>query len=262
MTTIPHTRPGPAHLDLTVSGGTVEVIVDDIETASVELSPEQAGDETARDLIARAEIASRAGEFTVRLPKTAGNGSTTIVRNGRNVSISTNIVSVGNVVIGSVGGVSVVNGQVIAGNGTTVITSGGGVRVVARLPRGSSLTIDAGAAVVSTRGHLESIRFAGSSGDLNADSADRVHARSQSGDIAVRAMNDGMLKSMSGDVTVDGLAGAASISTMSGDIRVIAGSGAEVDADAMSGNVTVTGDPARVSARSMSGRVREPRAAR
>lgn len=262
MTTIPHTRPGPVHLDLTTSCGTVEVIVDDVDTAVVQLWPEQPGDETALDLIARADFTSRADEFMVRLPKMAGGGSTTIVRNGHSVSINTGLVSVGNVVVGNVSGVTIVNGQVIGGNGTTVITSGGGVRAVATLPKGSSLTIDAGAAPVTTRGHLQSIRFAGSSGDLSADSAVRVHARTQSGDIDVRAMNNGMLKSMSGDITVDGLAGAASISTMSGDIRVIAGSGAEVDADAMSGNVTITGDPAYVSARSMSGRVRTPKAVR
>lgn len=261
MTTIPHTRPGPVHLDLTISCGTVEVVVDDVDTAVVQLWPEQPGDETALDLIARAEFSSHANEFAVRLPKSAG-GSTTIVRNGHTVSINTGSVSVGNVVIGSVNGVTVVNGQVIGGNGTTVITAGGGIRTVARIPRGSSLTIDAGAASVTTRGHLQSIRFAGSSGDLSADSADRVHARTQSGDIDVRVMNNGMLKSMSGDITIEGLAEAASISTMSGDIRVVAGSGAEVDADAMSGNVTVTGDPAHVSARSMSGRVRTPKAVR
>ena len=261
MTTIPHTRLGPVHLDLTVSSGTVEIIVGDVDTAVVQLWPEQPGDETALDLIDRAEFTSHANEFAVRLPKIAG-GSTTIIRNGHSVSINTGTVSVGNVVIGNVNGVTVVNGQVIGGNGTTVITSGGGVRTVARLPRGSSLTIDAGAADVTTRGHLESIRFVGSSSNLNADTAGRVRARTQSGDIDVHAMNNGMLKSMSGDITIDGLAEAASISTMSGDIRVIAGTGAEVDADAMSGNVTVTGEPAHVSARSMSGRVRTPKAVR
>lgn len=262
MTTIPHTRTGPVHLDLTLALGAVEVIVDDVDTAVVQLWPEQPGDETALDLIARAEFTSRANEFAVRLPKMAGGGSTTIVRNGHSVSINTGTVSVGNVVIGNVRGVTVINGQVISGNGTTVITTGGGVRAVATLPKGSSLTVDAGAAPVTTRGHLQSIRFAGSSGALRADSVGRVHARTQSGDIDVRAMDNGMLKSMSGDITVEGLASAASISTMSGNIQVIAGSGAEVDADSMSGNVIVTGDPAQVSARSMSGRVRAPKAVR
>ncbi|MFJ5984227.1 DUF4097 family beta strand repeat-containing protein [Lentzea sp. NPDC092896] len=261
MTTIQHSRPGPVLLDLTTSIGTIDVTVEDIDTAVVELHPEQPDDETALDLIARAEVSSRADEFAVRLPRTPGN-STTIVRNGHSVSINTGSVSVGNIVIGNAGGVTVVNGRAAGGSGTVVIATGGGVRLSARLPRGSSLTVDAGGASVRTTGHLKAIRFAATSGDLRADGADRVHARSQSGDIEVRAMDNGMLKSMSGDIHVDGVASAASISTMSGGIRAIAGSGAEIDADAMSGNVTITGDPRHVSARSMSGHVRIPKAAR
>lgn len=260
MTTTRHTRPGPVHLDLSTSFGTVEVYTEDREHAEITLSPEHETDETALDLIARAQITSHANEFSVRMPRpAAAAGGMTVVQSGRGVSI--NSVSAGNIVIGSAGGTVVVNGRVISGSGTTVVTMGV-VRVVARLPLGSSLTADAGSATVTSRGHLKAIRFSATSGDLRADSAGSVNARTQSGDVEIRAMDSGMLKAMSGDITIDGLAGSASVSTTSGDIRVIVGDEAELDADSLSGDVTVTGGAGRVSARSMSGRVRTPRAVR
>jgi Putative adhesin len=292
--TIEHEGPGPVTLDLQADTVFLEVLVDEVDQAVVTLSPAQRGDATAADLIARARARSSRDRLTINLPRTSGSGggSTTVISTGGAGFVQTSVANHGSVVVQTGGDmyvagrrivhasgpVTIVNGQVITGSGVTVV-DGGGIRIVARLPHGSSLESDITAGTVATRGQLHLVRHqstsaglqveaaveveaTGTSGDVRVDQAEHVEAESTSGSIRIGASFDVRARSMSGNVTVAALSGTARVKTMSGNVRVHAVTDGRVEAKAMSGNVTVTQDlpslHVQVAARSMSGRVSTP----
>lgn len=224
---------GPMALVVDVMAGEVEVIAEEREFAEVALEPVEAGDSVAEDLIERAACSTTAGELRVRLPRPDSNVSGAMSFSGGSVTVFS-------------GNVTIVNGR--AAGDARVVSTGGGVRIVARVPQGSAVEAETVSADVRTRGgQLRSVDARSVSGDLDLEQA----GTGQAGN-AVRA------KTTSGDLTVRRLAGRASVRTVSGDVRLHAVADVEVEARAVSGDVRVTSDNGRsvqARAKSVSGDV-------
>ncbi|MBP2330615.1 hypothetical protein JOF56_011000 [Kibdelosporangium banguiense] len=267
MRTITHTEPGVAVLDLSIGVAVVEVVAEDREYAEITLAPAVSVDSIAADLIRSATVRHTARQLEVAVPAPVGtvvSGGAVIVGGTVHGGVSFTRAS-GSIVVGSMSGVTVaggglvvVNGQVITG-GATVVGSGGGVRVTARLPVGSSLVVSSDSpATVITHGSLDTVELRTESGDLTVDSAREIEARTASGDIRIQVGHHVIAHSMSGDIRVGALTGPARLRSMSGDLTVHAIQDTAVQAHTMSGDVRISSDPGVVvssEARSMSGRV-------
>ncbi|MER7011513.1 DUF4097 family beta strand repeat-containing protein [Saccharopolyspora sp. NPDC000359] len=264
---------GPMQLKLDMAAGEVLVVIEeDRERAEVVLEPVVPGDEVAEDLIARTEVTGLATGWRVmdvRIPHPE------LTRVGAGIHQSFGSIAQGAVVTGVV----VVNGQVISGNPTQGMVSGGGVRVTARVPVGSEVWPTTVSADVDIQGRPECIRFTSTSGDLRVDTATEVWTRTVSGDVdlgACLAVNadttSGSVivgrawsveaRTVSGDVTIDRFIGdAARLRSTSGTLRLHASTTCKVTAVTTSGGIAITADDpplVEVFAHSISGRVRTP----
>jgi hypothetical protein len=286
MRTFHHVPAGQARLQLAIGAATVTVHAENRDDVTVTLTPADSADTVAADLIERATSTVSDDELRVNVPRAeaSGRGQTTIVRSGGHVRMTSHSVGPGSVVIGSINGVTVVNGQVITGFGTTIIGGGGGLlRADVRMPHDSNLTVDTDSADVTTAGPLDQVGYRAISGSLDLDVAETVtaqtvsggidantvitslDARTTSGDIRVGMVDQATLYTISGDVRIRDANGTVRASTTSGDITVHVVHHARVTAGSVSGDVRVTHEPgAQVDARldSVSGRVRGPKAVR
>ena len=265
MRTITHTRPGAARFELTLDAGAVVVYAEDRDTATVTLEPVRPGDTEAARLIETATATSDGERFAVRVPSdgTTGTTGTTVVQRGPGTvytSAGTVTGSVTGMVIGS--GVTIVNGRVISGHGTTIIHGNAGVRVTVRLPLGSAVSVRTRSADITTDGRLVGVDTETVSGDTRITTAAIVTARTTSGDVLIDAARQVAAQTVSGDVTVRALAGPAGIRTVSGDVAVHAVRACTVQARSVSGDITVTAEPGvevDTDTRTVSGRVRTRR---
>ncbi|WAL65595.1 DUF4097 family beta strand repeat-containing protein [Amycolatopsis cynarae] len=264
MRTLTHTSSGPVQAMVEAdSAVTVEVHAEERHTAEVTLEPVDPRDaETAR-LIENATAESRGKRFVVRVPRNgAGGNSMTVIRSGGSVIVSGGTVtgSVTGMVIGS--GVTIVNGQVIGGQGTTIINGGRGMRVIVRLPLGSEIEVATQSGDVTTHGPLPRVETSSVSGDVRIERAEVAEVRTTSGDVRIASADAVRVNAVSGDVTVRALAGRAEVRTVSGDITVHAVRASIVRAAAVSGDVTVTADAGvevDADTRTVSGRTRNRR---
>ncbi|MBP2321488.1 hypothetical protein JOF56_001873 [Kibdelosporangium banguiense] len=253
MRTFTHHRSGATLFGLSVGAAVVDVVGEEREHAEVVLAPAVAGDHVAEDLIARATETNAGERFTIEVPKACGITGTTIVHNG-GLTVSQGV----SVMFGSVSGVTIVNGQIIGGLGSAVVTGGGALRVTVRLPLGSSLAVSTDCADVHARGQLNSVYFRAVSGDLTVESARVLDAESTSGDISLDCGTHVTAKTVSGDVRVSGLAGRAQVTSVSGDVRVHAVTNSIAAGQTVSGDVRFTATPGVMLdsvGRSVSGRV-------
>jgi hypothetical protein len=267
MRTITHTSPGPVHFSLAVDVAEVDVVAEQRDTATVTLAPVDPSDQDAARLIESATHTSDGKDFTVRVPRPAGGngGSTTVVRSGRGVHVTSQVVT-GNVtgvvmVGGNVYGSTIVNGQVISGAGTVVI-GGSGLRVTVRIPLGSSVTLTGQSPNLTAEGRLNRVEAETVSGDLDVASAITVQARSTSGDVHIGACPAVSARTVSGDVVVRELNGTAAVKTVSGDVQVHAVADSIVTARSVSGDVDLTapkGVDIDADTSTVSGRVRNRR---
>ncbi|TWP51523.1 DUF4097 domain-containing protein [Lentzea tibetensis] len=267
MLTITH--PGRVHLALDLAHGHVEVHVEDTRKhAEVTLTPMLDSDTTAARLIADALVTETGDQLSVTVPRpSTPYSSATVIQPGR-VVVQT--------FSGVVFGTNIVNGRVISGTDTAVVQTGGGVRIVARLPLGSTLAVVSETAPVVATGHLRSLRFHSLSGDLTAHSVDNLDVdttsgyvsvayagltlvHSVSGDVEVGEAFDVLVSTTSGDVDVAELVNTARVRTVSGDISVHAVQPSSVDANSVSGDISLNSGPGVLitsRTRTVSGRVR------
>ncbi|MGW4395517.1 DUF4097 family beta strand repeat-containing protein [Amycolatopsis nivea] len=263
MRTITHATTGPVELVLSADVATVVVSASrDHGTARVALNPERDGDTEAARLVQSATAESRGNRLAVAVPRSHGSASTTVVRGSGNVVISSGVVTgdvVGMVLGGVNHGVTIVNGQVINGSGTTVIGggTGGGVSVYATVPAGSTVTLTGRSPNLTARGELARVDAETVSGDLQVSTADAVDLRTTSGDINADACGAVRAKTVSGDVKVRDLDGSAHVRTVSGDVTVTAVADSTVTAQTVSGDIDLIaprGVEIAASTRSVSGR--------
>lgn len=261
MRTITHTTTGPVQFTLTVDAAVVEVIAEDRDTTTVTLEPLTSGDQDAARLIEDTSHTSDGDRFTVRVPRRKASTGVPVgvTRRGSVVSV------VGNygVVTGSVTGVTIVNGQVIAGAGAVVSdTAGEGLRITVRVPAGSSAALSGPSVDLRTRGRLDRVAADTHSGDLRVAHARDAELVTKSGDVHIGRAATVRARSMAGDIEVTELAGNAALTSMSGDITVHAVTDCAVTAHTMSGDVDLSaprGIEIDADTRTMSGRTRNHR---
>lgn len=258
MRTISHAAPGPVRFELTVDNATVEVIADQRDDAIVTLEPVTATDRATVDLIERTTSEADGARLAVRVPRASGThaGVTTVISGNGAVSVSARHV------IGSLTGVTIVNGQVITAPGTVVIGGTGGMRITVRLPEGSSVALSGSAPDLTTRGQLASVTTDIVSGDVQVAHAHRVGLRTTSGDVRIGSSSDVTVRSVSGDVVVRELAGRAVVTTVSGDIALHAVTPSTVTAQSVSGDLNLSaphGVEIDADTRTVSGRTRNHR---
>ncbi|GAA3554391.1 hypothetical protein GCM10022222_42560 [Amycolatopsis ultiminotia] len=257
-----HIGQGLVELDLSVDVATVEISAsEDYTTARVSLTPAVPGDKEAARLIEAATTESRGDRFTVTVPGSQGAGGATVFRGKGNVVVSSGTVTgeVVGLVLGGVNhGVTIVNGEVISGSGTTVLgTAGGGLHLFATVPAGSRIVLTGTAPNLTTRGQLDRVEAETISGDLSIAAADAVDLQTTSGVVQIGACGDVRADSVSGTVRVRELRGAASVRTTSGRIAVTAYTDSTVTAETVSGDIDLSaprGVEIDARTRSVSGR--------
>ncbi|GGM34685.1 hypothetical protein GCM10012275_02450 [Longimycelium tulufanense] len=274
MRTLTHTDTGTVRLELELSVGVIEVCAEDRDRAEVTLTPATPGDEVAAELIRRAQVHRDGWRMMVTVPRPASAG-TTVIRTGGGVTQT--CINTGGGMVFQSGGHTIINGHVISGN-TNTTPSGGAVRAVARVPRGSTLVISTETASAWTHGALERIQFRSEFGNLRAASADVLNASTVSGDITAHVAgsvtvhttsgdvelgptHEASVTTVSGDVEVTDLGGTAQAMTVSGDVHIQAIADSQVTATTISGDIRVTAEPGvsvRTRTQTVSGRVRTP----
>lgn len=229
-----------SRIRLSIGVAEITVHAEDRRDIAVTLVPASSTDTVAADLIERAEATAHDDTFRVTVPRPASGtrlGQTTVVRSGGSVHISSNVVR--GVVIGDCNGVTIVNGQVIGGSGTTVIgdSTGGSIRATVRVPRYCAADIRTDIADTTTHGPLGDLTYRSESGDLYVESTTLLQASSTSGDITAEVAVDATVTTTSGDIRVDATR-TAMLSSVSGDVRVTHARG-QVNCRAISGDISV-----------------------
>ncbi|MGO1055548.1 DUF4097 family beta strand repeat-containing protein [Crossiella sp. CA198] len=268
-------HPGVIGLNLNLDHGDIRVSVEDREHAEITLTPINPGDITAADLITRATVTGYGQDWTVTVPsppEPAIHVRTTATR----IPAGTTVIGA---IIGGNGdittGVTIVNGRMVSGHRVTGLDSGGGIRADVRLPEGSSVSVATFTARLTTVGELDRLAFRSTSGDLIAQDAGTVEARtisgditaalactalltSTSGDLDVRCTADATLRTISGDISIGALTGAARVQSTSGRVDVHSVAASTVEANTVSGRIRLSADdgvPVQAHTRSVSGRI-------
>jgi DUF4097 and DUF4098 domain-containing protein YvlB len=127
-----------------------------------------------------------------------------------------------------------------------------------RAPHGSDVEVELASADLRTRGRLGEARIRSASGDVELDAvAGRLDLTTASGDVVVRsATGGGSLRTASGDIRVGESGGRLSVVTASGDMDVESIAEGALDVKSASGDVKIgikQGSRFRVDARSLSG---------
>lgn len=263
---------GPMTCNLQVPFGEITVIADERTLqAEVAIEPAHEDDQVAADLIDKATSTAQDGELrlVVPEPQRIDHYGHSPVRSGHRVRAGTVVMGTGNV--------TVVNGQVITDG--AAIEDGGAVRVMARVPKGSTLLASTTSAGVTVEGEMSRVTFRSTAGSLYLDQAERaaVHTLSggvtaavlrtlttqtTSGNVLVEQLSELSVNTVSGDVDIAGLTGKrAQVNSTSGDISVRIAGSANVSAHTVSGDIRITAAPgahASTDAASVSGRVLLP----
>lgn len=129
-------------------------------------------------------------------------------------------------------------------------------RLRVRAPRGAELAVQTAAADVHARGSYHSTEIKAVSGDVTVDEvAGDAAVTTTSGDVRLRSAGGNLrLKTVSGDARVEHVGGAATVQTVSGDMKV-ADVGSSVTAKSVSGELELNVREGDVSLTSVSGDV-------
>ncbi|HBF85896.1 MAG TPA: hypothetical protein DD420_40065 [Streptomyces sp.] len=247
------TADGAVELDLSVSGGTVNVTVDPkavhgrirVHTSDTEGPVADAVNDT--------KITERGNELTVSVPDDSAGGT------GGNYSVMQvggNVVSFNGGVIntGTMTGMTISNGdiwvggqQVVAGGRVVaeqgaVVAGTGTIAVDVVLPAASSLTVSTKNAETTVRGDLEAIRFDARNGSLQAGGVKVLEAETHNGSVLVDTVDEEL-----------------EASTHNGSITIGAYNGRRGSARTHNGDVTISATPAasgRLAARTHNGNIR------
>lgn len=121
------------------------------------------------------------------------------------------------------------------------------------LPTGSSAKLTAASADIHVTGSLGTAEVTTSSGDLSLDHADRVEAKTASGDAWCRTVErDALVQTASGDIAVQSVGGRAQLGTASGDVQLHEARG-DIRVQTASGDLHVDDAHGSVVAKAASG---------
>ena len=130
-------------------------------------------------------------------------------------------------------------------------------RIVATVPSGTDVSVEAASAEVRLAGRLGAVRVRTASGDVDVDGSARLDVTTASGDVACNSVEgDATISTISGDCTLKAVSGRLDVTLTSGDLRVER-CGGDLTVGSTSGSARV-GHCAgtEISVRSISGDVR------
>ncbi|MFE9497579.1 DUF4097 family beta strand repeat-containing protein [Streptomyces collinus] len=241
---------GPIALDLSMSTGSIRVVVDSVlKQARVVLTTEAASGPSA-DAIRNTTVSMNGQNLRVRVPDVTGgmSGITTLSRGGYNMTFSggngVQIIN-GNVhITGHGGGKVFVNGREVtatgpAGDAVTPISA------VVHLPARSVVAISTHSANTAITGTLARLEYDGTSGALTAERVGDLEATVTSGSVIVGEVSGPLdINLTSGNVNIGTYSGHdARLNLTSGSVRMAATARAtgRLSVNATSGSVRVTG---------------------
>lgn len=137
-----------------------------------------------------------------------------------------------------------------------------GARILVDAPSQTHVAVSSASADVSLVGRMGEVRIRTASGDIRADSVERLDASTASGDIKVGSVTGRLsANTASGDVKADAVADDLDAGTASGDVRIGRCDGANVNVKSVSGDIVI-GLPAGIRVEpeisSLSGRTTLP----
>lgn len=274
-------KPGPITLTGKIPGMTIEVtIVDQNDTAEIEVSTRDADGvavEVVNDAIIRPTIDGLYVE-TEQVNVTSVNGQVfitrgdcgvTVINSGGGAFISGSnhgSIQVGRnsgVVIGNMraGNVSFGNGGMQINNfGSDVHVSGGGatvtsgIRITARLPRGSSIDIAGG--VAASQGELDTVKVTGENEDVQLPgTTSEVEVELRNGSVSIGTAAEIEVSTHNGGINVRRVTGRADLDTHNGSITVTGDDNVPVKAKSHNGSI-FHGRNLRIRPRTHNGSVR------
>ncbi|MGH3658435.1 MAG: DUF4097 family beta strand repeat-containing protein [Micromonosporaceae bacterium] len=240
---------GALAVSVRLDAGTVDVTASDVTEAVVDLTPAEAGDRAALDLIEKSQVDLRGNALRIEVPRGHGFGGfrrspavLVKVTVPRGSSLECDTGSADLQVAGSIQAL-----DYGTGSGDVTVEACGDVRV--RTGSGDAQLREVAAASVKT-----------GSGDITIDkSSGDLQLQTASGDIQVGDLaGDARLSTGSGDVELGTTRGRIGAKTASGDISVRRADSGDLAATTASGDVTVgvpAGTAARLDCSSVSGRV-------
>ena len=130
-------------------------------------------------------------------------------------------------------------------------------RIVATVPTGTDINVEAASAEVRLAGRLGVVRVRTASGAVEVDGASRLEVTTASGGVACHAVDgDATISTVSGDCTLKGVGGRLDVTLTSGDLRVERCAG-DLMVGSTSGSTRIGHcDGNEISVRSISGDVR------
>jgi len=196
---------GPVNLVVRLPSGAVEIEAADVSEATVELEPQS---ESSQAAVEEATVELRRGGDRPELLVDIQHGLRFGGKRGPKVSI-------------------------VFGRGPLV-------KVVIRVPTGSSVEVATEAADVTATGVLERADVKSAAGDVRvAEVEGKASVKSVSGDVALgKVGGEASVNSVSGDATLEYVAGPASVHSVSGDIEVREGN-ASLNIKTISGDVRI-----------------------
>jgi putative adhesin len=124
----------------------------------------------------------------------------------------------------------------------SLVFGNGGLRVEARVPHGASVKVKTASADTQLAGQFGALELNSASGDLHlrGDVAERATVKTVSGDVELeRVAGDLSVQSVSGDVRARSVAGSVDTKSVSGDIRVEAVTAGDVRFSSVSGDIEI-----------------------
>jgi DUF4097 and DUF4098 domain-containing protein YvlB len=135
-------------------------------------------------------------------------------------------------------------------------------RIFVEAPANTNVDINSASADSNLVGHLGEVRIRSASGDLRADTVQRLDVSTASGDIKVGTVTGRLnANSASGDVRADTVADDLSAGTASGDVRIGRCDGSDINVKSVSGDIHIglpTGIRVEPDISSLSGSTRLP----
>ncbi|MFJ2568233.1 hypothetical protein ACIO02_35840 [Streptomyces sp. NPDC087568] len=232
---------GSVLADITCPMGTVRVTVDPAATvARAEVRTDDTTGPSA-DAVTKSRVSQDGQRLTIVVPAVEGGagGVTQTIVTGRG---GTRVTQIFGNVTGSVTGVTIVNGQVIAGGGGAVSS---GIEVLVTLPAGSGVRMNSRNADLIVTGLLAALDLDTHNGSLTAGVIGRVQVRGHNGDNDIQAVQEWAdIETHNGNTYIGTYGGgAARLITHNGNVELSAAPSASgrIEARAYNGNVRLRG---------------------
>lgn len=236
----------PTAVSVTVPTGSIYVEVikrpadaDDPGAATVSLVPQVTHDAVAEGATADATIREELGELTVVVPpptsSSHGSGVVTNVYTGD-----------GQIFQSTGGGITIINGRIVAG-GTAVVTPSGAVDAVLTVPTGTRLRLDGRNTCITVAGPAGRVEATTVNGNIHIDKGGTVTADNSNGSITIGAAEHVEATTSNGSIYVLRVTGDTTLRTTNGSI--CAGTTTtDFEATTVNGNIEVVADGVRLPA--------------